>query len=70
MAETNRQWQSRQDGLDTVSQTSSPVPKPGDGEVLVRIKAVSLNFRDTEGQWSTCSPQRDIESSREEENPG
>lgn len=50
MGERNRQWQTRQDGLDKIFQTSASVPKPGDGEVLVRIKAVSLNYRDTEGQ--------------------
>lgn len=50
MAEQNRQWQTRQDGLDKVFQASGPVPKPGAGEVLVRIKAVSLNYRDTEGE--------------------
>ncbi|KAJ4394481.1 hypothetical protein N0V93_003699 [Gnomoniopsis smithogilvyi] len=48
MTEQNRQWQTRQDGLDKVFQSAGPVPTPGDGEVLVRIKAVSLNYRDTE----------------------
>ncbi|ROV90423.1 hypothetical protein VSDG_08429 [Cytospora chrysosperma] len=48
MSRQNRQWQTRQDGLDKVFQTVGPVPKPEDGHVLVRIKAVSLNYRDTE----------------------
>ncbi|KAF3762739.1 NAD(P)-binding protein [Cryphonectria parasitica EP155] len=48
MAEVNRQWRTRQDGLEKIFQTSCSVPVPGDGEVLVRIKAVSLNYRDTE----------------------
>ncbi|KAG8157230.1 hypothetical protein KVR01_012938 [Diaporthe batatas] len=48
MAEQNRKWQTRQDGLDKIFQSSEAVPKPGAGEVLVRIKAVSLNYRDTE----------------------
>lgn len=48
MAQQNRQWQTCQDGLDKVFQTVGPVPKPEDGHVLVRIKAVSLNYRDTE----------------------
>lgn len=52
MAEQNRKWQTRQDGLDKVFQASDAVPKPGAGEVLVRVKAVSLNYRDTEGEWS------------------
>lgn len=51
MAEQNRQWQTSQDGLDKVFQAVGSVPKPGDGQVLVRIKAVSLNYRDTEGKW-------------------
>lgn len=50
MAEQNRKWQTRQDGLDKVFQASEAVPKPGAGEVLVRVKAVSLNYRDTEGK--------------------
>lgn len=49
MAEHNRRWQTRQDGLDKIFQSSGPVPTPGVGQVLVRIKAVSLNYRDTEG---------------------
>lgn len=49
MAEHNRKLQTRQDGLDKVFQASGAVPKPGAGEVLVRVKAVSLNYRDTEG---------------------
>jgi len=50
MAQQNRKWQTRQDGLEKVFQASEAVPKPGAGEVLVRIKAVSLNYRDTEGE--------------------
>lgn len=50
MAEQNRRWQTRQDGLDKVFQVSEAVPKPGASEVLVRVKAVSLNYRDTEGE--------------------
>lgn len=50
MPEQNRQWLTRQDGLDEMFQTVGPVPKPGDGQVLVRVKTVSLNYRDTEGE--------------------
>lgn len=50
MADQNRRWQTRQDGLDNIFQSTGPVPIPGEGEVLVRIKAVSLNYRDTEGE--------------------
>lgn len=49
MADQNRRWQTRQDGLDKIFQSTGPVPVPGEGEVLVRVKAVSLNYRDTEG---------------------
>ena len=34
------------DGLASLKLNQIPVPKPGYGEVLVEIKAVSLNFRD------------------------
>jgi NADPH:quinone reductase-like Zn-dependent oxidoreductase len=44
-------WQTSQDGLDRIWQTSGPVPKPGKDEVLVEIHAVSLNYRDTEGEY-------------------
>lgn len=50
MAEQNRQWQTLQNGLDKVFQTTGSIPKPSEGEVLVRVKAVSLNYRDTEGE--------------------
>lgn len=49
-----QQWQTRQDGLDNLFRGTAPMPSPGDGEVLVEIKAVSLNYRDTEGTESTC----------------
>lgn len=60
MAEQNRQWQTRQDGLDKIFQTTGPVPKAGDGEVLVRIKTVSLNYRDTEGEAAHPGTQADV----------
>lgn len=43
-------WQTSQDGLDRLWQTTGPGPKPGTDEVLVEIHAVSLNYRDTEGE--------------------
>lgn len=49
MADTVQQWQTRQDGLENLKRASAPMPSPGKGEVLVKIKAVSLNYRDTEG---------------------
>lgn len=52
MAETQiRQWQTLQDGLDKVYQSTAPLPTPGKDEVLVEIRAVSLNYRDTEGSF-------------------
>jgi len=42
------QWVTHQDGLDKLTQTTSSMPVPGTGEVLVKIQAVSLNYRDTE----------------------
>jgi len=33
-------------GFDSLELKSGPIPKPGAGQVLVQVKAVSLNFRD------------------------
>jgi NADPH:quinone reductase-like Zn-dependent oxidoreductase len=33
-------------GLDRLAQVEHPVPRPGKGEILVRIRAASLNYRD------------------------
>ncbi|KAM0270410.1 hypothetical protein ACHAQH_009468 [Verticillium albo-atrum] len=49
MAEEKVQkWQTQLDGFDKLSRASGDMPKPGKGEVLVKISAVSLNYRDTE----------------------
>ncbi|SPO05471.1 probable alcohol dehydrogenase, zinc-containing [Cephalotrichum gorgonifer] len=45
---TVQQWQTRQDGLENLKLERAPMPVPLKGEVLVRIKAVALNYRDTE----------------------
>lgn len=50
-ASSNKQWTTAQNGLDSLKFSEADVPKPGDGEVLVQIRAVSLNFRDTEGEY-------------------
>ena len=34
------------DGIDTLVPADAPTPKPGRGQVLVRMKAASLNYRD------------------------
>lgn len=45
-----KQWVTNQDGLDKVKLVEAPMPEdPKEGEVLVKINSVSLNFRDTEG---------------------
>ncbi|KAI1082116.1 hypothetical protein F5B20DRAFT_569539 [Whalleya microplaca] len=44
-----KQWVSNQDGLDMIQLVDVPPPaRLGDGEALVKINRVSLNFRDTE----------------------
>ena len=45
-----QQWVTLEDGLDKLKRSSAPIPKPGKDEVLVEISAVSLNYRDTEGE--------------------
>lgn len=44
-----KQWRTAFDGLDKLRQTTAEMPQPSDGEVLVKILTVSLNYRDTEG---------------------
>ncbi|KAI8205059.1 Zinc-type alcohol dehydrogenase-like protein [Colletotrichum sp. SAR 10_65] len=49
MAPTEVQrWQTRQDGLANLFRATAPLPSPGPNEVLVKINAVSFNYRDTE----------------------
>ncbi|KAL2261701.1 hypothetical protein VTK26DRAFT_3574 [Humicola hyalothermophila] len=43
-----QQWLTQQDGLDQLKRGTASMPKPGKDEVLVEIRAVSLNYRDTE----------------------
>ncbi|KAM3505333.1 hypothetical protein MY11210_008009 [Beauveria gryllotalpidicola] len=45
-APKNKQWTTAMDGVDKLKLTSSDLPTPRDGEVLVQIRAVSLNYRD------------------------
>ncbi|KAM3429305.1 hypothetical protein MY4824_008329 [Beauveria thailandica] len=42
----NKQWTTAMDGVDKLKLTSADLPTPRDGEVLVQIRAVSLNYRD------------------------
>lgn len=50
-----KQWITNQDGLDKLTMvTDAPVPEVlGEGEVLVKVNRVALNYRDTEGMY-TC----------------
>lgn len=50
-----RQWESALDGIDNIKLTSKRIQPPGPGEVLVKIKYVSLNYKDgetVEGQFN------------------
>lgn len=51
------------DGIDGLKKEDVPMPSPGPDQVLVQIRAISLNYRDTEGrhhltQLSTLSHAR------------
>jgi NADPH:quinone reductase-like Zn-dependent oxidoreductase len=47
MAEHSMQaWQLAGFGVAELRQTTVPIPQPGPGEILVRVGAVSLNYRD------------------------
>ncbi|UPK98192.1 hypothetical protein LCI18_009127 [Fusarium solani-melongenae] len=48
LPKTNRQWTTAQDGVDKMTFGEGVVAEPKDGEVLVKIHAVALNYRDTE----------------------
>ncbi|KAE9988808.1 hypothetical protein EG328_007412 [Venturia inaequalis] len=43
-----KQWTTKQDGINKLEQETASLPKLADGEVLVKVLAVSLNYRDTE----------------------
>jgi hypothetical protein len=45
-----KQWITKQDGLENLQLVDvSPPSQLKDGEVLVKVNSVSLNYRDTEG---------------------
>lgn len=44
-----QQWVTPLEGLDSLRQTEAPMVSPSPGEVLVKVHAVSLNYRDVEG---------------------
>ena len=41
-----KQWELKRFGLDSLQLGEGVVPQPGPGELLVRVSAVSLNYRD------------------------
>jgi NADPH:quinone reductase-like Zn-dependent oxidoreductase len=43
-----KQWLTSQNGFSNLTLTTVPLPVPGPNEALVKINAVSLNYRDTE----------------------
>lgn len=43
-----RQWTTKQDGLENIKLSEAELPELGEGDVLVKVAAVSLNYRDTE----------------------
>jgi len=47
-----KQWVSQLSSISDLKQETAPIPEPGEDEVLVKIHAVSLNFRDVEGKLS------------------
>ncbi|MGF0237757.1 zinc-dependent alcohol dehydrogenase family protein [Rhodococcus sp. IEGM1300] len=48
MSELMQRWEISAFGLDNLSLASMPRPTPKHGEILVKIEAVSLNYRDTQ----------------------
>jgi NADPH:quinone reductase-like Zn-dependent oxidoreductase len=46
MAETMKRWTMAAISRDALALTTAPVPQPRPGEILVRVSAVALNYRD------------------------
>ncbi|WP_413206453.1 zinc-dependent alcohol dehydrogenase family protein [Rhodospirillum sp. A1_3_36] len=46
MTKTMRRWEMEAVGRERLSLVERPIPNPGSGEVLVKVSAVSLNYRD------------------------
>lgn len=49
MKPTFRKWVTAMDGVDKLQTATEELPTPREGEVLVKIHAVSVNYRDIEG---------------------
>jgi NADPH:quinone reductase-like Zn-dependent oxidoreductase len=48
MSQSMQRWEIPSVGLEKLSLNTAPMPAPKAGEVLVRVEAVSLNYRDAE----------------------
>lgn len=48
MSETMSHWEISSFGLDNLKTATVPRPQPKAGEILVKVEAVALNYRDTE----------------------
>jgi len=46
MNDTLYRWQFTDFGLDNLRRAEAPLPSPGRGQILVRVEAASLNYRD------------------------
>ncbi|KAL2751996.1 hypothetical protein ACRALDRAFT_1052934 [Sodiomyces alcalophilus JCM 7366] len=65
MAESEvHKWQTQQDGFASLTQSKGPMPKPGKDEVLVKISAVALNFRDTEVVMGLYNHHKSVEAGK------
>ncbi|MGH9609101.1 MAG: zinc-dependent alcohol dehydrogenase family protein [Bryobacteraceae bacterium] len=51
-----RAFEIREFGIDALAETEREIPKPGPGEVLVRLRAASLNYRDLSVVKGTYNP--------------
>ena len=51
-----RKCETDQNGLDNLRLTTGPMPEISEEHVLVKINAVSLNYRDTEGNPALPPP--------------
>lgn len=46
MGDTMKRWQLTRLGREQLERVDAPIPAPGPGEILVRVDAVALNYRD------------------------
>lgn len=55
-----QQWVTPLTGLESLRQVEVPMPAMGRDEVLVEIHAVSLNYRDVEGELQPAKTDKTI----------